>query len=784
MICIIYGRKNILQKSLDNQFQESFSQLQQNINEVTLDESQSQCLITASEQLKQHLSSNYGFSDLDEYNSHILPPRKTLETDQYNTILPKDNIDSSSSNVLKNQNDSTFIKTSNPSIKQTVKTMGILENTSPTQPQDLLLCIYEPIKWHWFYCKYADKNIWVPFSQKDSDAIEQAFMLDDQHNESVIPTDGTRFDVYLNQRIRKPVYWSDKPTSIRRCSWFLRNRSGSNFIPYDEAIATILEEEYRTAWDTNEWGRRIPVTNYEEVVLHSPTAIIHCGTSITLLNNSEENHNYQQIDQTNISSLKQCIVKRGFEEFVIPCDEPSKVDHLLFIVHGIGSYCDIKMRPIYEVVDDFRSLALQLTQSHFKTSCQSDKIGRIEVLPVSWHFALHSKDIDCKLKSISLPSIPRLRNFSNDTILDVLFYTSPTFCQTIINAVGNEMNHMYTQYLLRNPNFNGHVSIGGHSLGSLISFDLLCNQQPPSSTKKPESSLQESVDEEKVKLNRGASYLTLGKAGTGQPYITYPQLKFQLDYFFGFGSPIGMFVTVRGIESLGENFKFPTCPGFLNIFHPYDPVAYRIEPLINAIFENIPPLQVPHHKGRKRMHLELKDTIAHIGTALKSYFVNSVQNTLSKLYFQVPSNQSIKYDSRENVDNKQKIQSNSKSSSETTQKSTQCFNNKPGILNKGNRVDYVLQEAPLESFNEYLFAVGSHLCYWESEDTILLVLKEMYSITGISPDNQVQHAILPFDIHDNDNSNYPISMQFKEPPGFNMSYGTLPPSLYNDKLNN
>lgn len=47
--------------------------------------------------------------------------------------------------------------------------------------------------------------------------------------------------------------------------------------------------------------------------------------------------------------MKQCIVKRGFEEFVIPSDEPSKVDHLLFIVHGIGSYCDLKMRPIFEV---------------------------------------------------------------------------------------------------------------------------------------------------------------------------------------------------------------------------------------------------------------------------------------------------------------------------------------------------------------------------------------------------------------------------------------------------
>ena len=35
-----------------------------------------------------------------------------------------------------------------------------------------------------------------------------------------------------------------------------------------------------------------------------------------------------------------------------------------------------------------------------------------------------------------------------------------------------------------------------------------------------------------------------------------------------------------------------------------------------------------------------------------------------------------------------------------------------GSLNGGNRIDYVLQEAPLESFNEYLFALTSHVGYW------------------------------------------------------------------------
>lgn len=35
-----------------------------------------------------------------------------------------------------------------------------------------------------------------------------------------------------------------------------------------------------------------------------------------------------------------------------------------------------------------------------------------------------------------------------------------------------------------------------------------------------------------------------------------------------------------------------------------------------------------------------------------------------------------------------------------------------GRLNKGQRIDYVLQERPLEKLNEYLFALSSHLTYW------------------------------------------------------------------------
>lgn len=43
------------------------------------------------------------------------------------------------------------------------------------------------------------------------------------------------------------------------------------------------------------------------------------------------------------------VVKRGVDEFNIDEGEPEKVDHLLFLVHGIGSVCDLKFRTVEEV---------------------------------------------------------------------------------------------------------------------------------------------------------------------------------------------------------------------------------------------------------------------------------------------------------------------------------------------------------------------------------------------------------------------------------------------------
>ena len=59
------------------------------------------------------------------------------------------------------------------------------------------------------------------------------------------------------------------------------------------------------------------------------------------------------------------------------------------------------------------------------------------------------------------------------------FIILTAYLKTIIKKVGNELNRLSQIFLERNPYFAGQISLVGHSLGSLILFDLLSNQIQP-----------------------------------------------------------------------------------------------------------------------------------------------------------------------------------------------------------------------------------------------------------------------------------------------------------------
>uniref|UniRef100_A0A7N4V865 SEC23-interacting protein n=1 Tax=Sarcophilus harrisii TaxID=9305 RepID=A0A7N4V865_SARHA len=666
---------------------------------------------------------------------------------------------------------------------------------------------YEAVQPHWFYCKEVEhKQIWMPFSMFDSIHLEEVYNSVQPDPENVVlSTDGGRYDVYLYDRLRKAVYWEEEQTEVRRCTWFYKGDTDSRYIPYTEEFSEKLEAEYKKAVTTNQWHRKLEFPSGETIVIHNPKVIVQFQPSSV-----QDEWGATQDGQT-----RPRVVKRGIDDHdEIPDGEMPQVDHLVFMVHGIGPVCDLRFRSIIECVDDFRMVSLKLLQTHFKKSLDDCKVSRVEFLPVHWHSSLHgdATGVDRNIKKITLPSIGRLRHFTNETLLDILFYNSPTYCQTIVEKVGMEINRLHALFISRNPGFKGGVSVAGHSLGSLILFDILSNQKdltskPVSLTtangimkhtapfekqvlEDPKASIDEScdldVENEVLTLQETLEALSLSEyisifekekmdmesllmctvddlkemgiplgprkkivnfvkdkatkleqkkeasdkktlmanlrsqeeasqkakettplsseadpskrklpvgpfvssvhvdydsfdIGTGQVSVVYNSLDFEPEIFFALGSPIGVFLTVRGVDRIDENYRLPTCKGFFNIYHPLDPVAYRLEPMIIPDLD-IKPVLIPHHKGRKRLHLAEK--------IVESPDFSKDEDFLGKV----------------------------------------------GMLNGGRRIDYVLQEKPIESFNEYLFALQSHLCYWESEDTALLLLKEIYRTMNISPE--------------------------------------------------
>nr|XP_026691178.1 phospholipase DDHD2 isoform X1 [Ciona intestinalis] len=794
---------------------------------------------------------------------------------------------------------------------------------SPVPPPPTAENHYQAVVPHWFYCKALTdaNNIWCPFSYVDSQYLEKA-ALDAANGQGsdIVRTDGGRYDVSVSARERTSLYWDEPPSAVRRCTWFSKSDSDSRFIPYEESLSQNLEREYHEIVTKGLWHKQIDLGQGEMMVVHNPQLIVHFQPVVP------PEHEFGAVRE---KQLKSKVVKRGISttDFarLIPENECGTPDHVVFLCHGIGPVCDLRSRSVVECgetsdigslvmvahgigerhsnpsttlvqcVDDFRSIHLSLLRSHFKQGLESKKVHRIEFLPIHWHRALHgdATGVDRNIRRLTLPSISRLRHFTNETLLDILFYSSPVYCQTIAETIGNEINSLYKLFLSRNPNFTGSVSLSGHSLGSLILFDLLCHQNSPIIPSNPtpnqpflpsqtNTTLTEPTDslgasfnaeatpqlsnsnsmhslsekaEEPLTLVQALEQLNLSNflnkfeaeemdmdallmcsesdikdiglpmgprkkligflkdqkdketkrkeieakvalesqllqqtastmlpnktldvpstpgleqmesfgsflsaatnvhvdfqqfdSGTGQPAVRYPQLDFQPHSLFAMGSPIGMFLTVRGISELGEDFVFPTCPGFINIFHPFDPVAYRVEPLINPDV-NMKPVLVPHYKGRKRLHLELRDSLGRMGQGLKDGIMKSLKIAIGSMQKFAEShwqkgqeniNAEVEHEVEEMTHRLMKEQQDKNDNEDNASVTSDIAQLDVGLgrLNGGKRIDYVLQERPLESFNDYLFAFQSHLCYWNNEDTVLLMMREIYDSMGVKSDSQ------------------------------------------------
>jgi hypothetical protein len=263
------------------------------------------------------------------------------------------------------------------------------------------------------------------------------------------------------------------------------------------------------------------------------------------------------------------------------------------------------------------------------------------------------------LADITLESVPAVRNLISDLAMDVLLYQSG-YCEHISNIVKQECNRILQLYRKRNPSFHGTVSLCGHSLGSAILFDILCHQPAePDAFKGGKPTAQESEDV------------------SDQRHPGRSALNFECEEFFCLGSPIALFQmlkgkTVAGYSSLrarnhnsaleveidptvlgslraskrdsrgsaggdlGDNsaiISAPKCRDLYNIFHPSDPVSYRIEPLISPAMASLKPQPLPSVK--KSLWTASGQSLSILGTrmgqsvgSLWSNFTSGVASSL------------------------------------------------------------------------------------------------------------------------------------------------------------
>ncbi|CAO3635059.1 unnamed protein product [Mucor hiemalis] len=82
---------------------------------------------------------------------------------------------------------------------------------------------------------------WVPFSKRDTIALEKAFKSETKNPVPV--NEDFLFEVNIAKREISPVYWEGPVYEVRRATWFVGD--GSKWTPCEENMATQIEEGYQ-----------------------------------------------------------------------------------------------------------------------------------------------------------------------------------------------------------------------------------------------------------------------------------------------------------------------------------------------------------------------------------------------------------------------------------------------------------------------------------------------------------------------------------------------------------
>ena len=294
------------------------------------------------------------------------------------------------------------------------------------------------------------------------------------------------------------------------------------------------------------------------------------------------------------------VLQRGYGPYIVSGEQEElalgPVRSLAIVVHGIGEkyFTSGSQTAFPSLLDQTHTMRIALQKQQLQAherDCEAAKKagkplpgppGRIELLPIEWFEALHNEQSEVmkSLQAVTLPSIPALRTIANDIVFDVLVYLTPNFCQAVLEKVHQQITTLYQAFQKVHTDFNGPVALIGHSLGSVIVWDLLTLRRD-----------YEIEQQQQQKQSASSSSSGWGPSVPDRTKLMQP-LPFDVDTCIFLGSPIGMFLSLRGARDAFDKLRQTetnkispfTLPArrVLNIFNTSDPVAYRIEPLLVA----------------------------------------------------------------------------------------------------------------------------------------------------------------------------------------------------------
>ncbi|KAF4661087.1 hypothetical protein FOL47_006846 [Perkinsus chesapeaki] len=487
------------------------------------------------------------------------------------------------------------------------------------------------------------EQTWLVFSKPDQNLLNEAL----KNEEGNVGVYGDRWVVDLKSRTISPRYWKAAPSEVVRVLWHVDGK------PLPEEDSMAIEK-----W-IDEW-------NGQDYVEGSSSDLLALPDGKNFVEYQESSGSYVIYGSgIGVYLSPRSPLTRGWKDLPTDTgDSALPATDLVFCIHGIGEHFWSQPSQqqagspgaFVESIREFRDLINKGRQ---------EGEGRIECLPVVWANIIHEDDTDLvgRIKDITLRSVPVLRSLANDVASDVMFYQSSIYEGKIRRGVVSSINTAVKEYMA-NADSRGaarpRVSVLGHSLGSVIAYDVVEIQN------------NDNLPQEyRLQLDSDVHILILC------------------------GSPLPLFLTCRGVAR-SDIVPLSNCSRVYNIFNPTDPVAYRIEPLINPDCKAINPHHVPFYSGGGgiQRHVQVKSAVQSFA---ESAFEAGVTNALIK-----PVKNLLGFNEEEKKKYTDAVEKIKK-------------------LNRNERIDWVLQDSFIESATEYVAAIASHCKYFGNPGFALFV---------------------------------------------------------------